>query len=109
MTRGALLPALALVALSWNVAFAQTVDHDLKLEFDDLSAKASAIVATVNDMEQKAKDNGQSLHPDILEQRALVQTSIARAEEALRDKNITQLRERLTRARGQLERLNKML
>jgi hypothetical protein len=101
--KAALLPAIALIA------FAQDVDRDLKLEFDDLSAKASAIVETVNAMEQKAKDNGESLHPNILEQRALVQSSIARAEEALRAKDRPALRERLTRARGHIERLNKML
>lgn len=103
MTSRALLPTIALVA------FAEGVDRDLKLEFDDLSAKASAMIETVNTFEQQAKDKGETLHSDIAEQRALVQTSIARAEAALRDKNNTELRERLTRARGHIERLSKML
>jgi hypothetical protein len=103
MNSGALLPAIALLAP------AQEVDRDLRLALDDLSAKASALVETVNALEQKAKDNGQTLHPDLIEQRALVQSSIIRAEEALRDKDNTALRERLTRARGHIERLGKML
>jgi hypothetical protein len=100
---GALLPAMALVA------YAQNVDRNLQNEFDDVAAKASALIKTVNAMEQRASDNGQSLHPNLVEQRALVQSSIDRAEEALHAKDMTALRERLTRARGYIERLNKML
>jgi hypothetical protein len=98
-----LLPAIALVA------YAQDVDRKLQNEFDELAAKASAVVETVNAMERRARDNGQSLHPDLIEQRALVRSSIDRAEEALRGKDMPALRERLIRARGHIERLNKML
>jgi hypothetical protein len=101
--QGALFPAIALVA------YAQDVDRKLQNEFDDLSAKASALIETVNAMEQRAKDLGQSLHPDLIAQRTLVQSSIDRAGEALQAKDMPALRERLTRARGHIERLNKML
>jgi hypothetical protein len=99
----ALLPATAIMA------YAQDVDRKLQNEFDELAAKASAVIETVNAMEQRARDNGQSLHPDLIEQRALVQSSMDRAGEALRSKDMPALRERLTRARGHIERLNKML
>jgi hypothetical protein len=100
---GMLFPAIAIVA------YAQDVDQALKLEFDDLAAQAGALVETVNAMEQRAKDMGESLHPDLVERRALVQTSIDVAAEALRAKNMPALRERLTRARGHIERLKKMI
>ena len=102
-TAAALFPALAILA------GAQDTERSLRLEFDNVSAKASAIIETVNAMEQRAKELGQSLHPGLIEQRALVQSSIDRAQEALDAKDMARLRERLTRARGLIERLNKML
>jgi tRNA U34 5-carboxymethylaminomethyl modifying GTPase MnmE/TrmE len=102
-TVSALVPLLAIVCL------ADDTERSLKLEFDDLAAKAAALIQTVNEMEQHARENGQTLSPDLLEHRALVQSSIDRAAEALQTKDLRLLRERLNRARGQIERLRKMV
>ncbi|HKD04316.1 MAG TPA: hypothetical protein VKB79_00315 [Bryobacteraceae bacterium] len=99
----ALIPAIALAAT------AQQVDRKLQSEFDDLSAKAAAMIETVNAMEQRARDNGDLINPAILERRALLQSSIQRAEDALRDKDMGALREQLVRARGHLDKLSRMI
>lgn len=103
-----LVPA-AIVALAGGASAADTsAEHKLKIEFDELAAKATAAIDTVNSMEERAKANGQSLHPALVAQRILVQSSMDDAEEALRAKDMEALRERLKRARAQIERLYNM-
>jgi hypothetical protein len=99
----ALIPAIVLAAA------AQQVDRKLQNEFDEVSSKAEAIIETVNAMEQRARDNGDLINPGILERRALLQSSIRRAEEALRSGDAQTLREQLVRARGHLEKLSHMI
>ncbi len=98
-----LVPALAMVAR------ADVVDRSLKIEFDELSAKAAAAVDTVNAMEQRAKDAGNSLTPDLLTLRALVRSAMDDAGKALRDGDANELRKCLDRARGLIDRLYKTL
>jgi hypothetical protein len=99
----ALLPALVMVAA------AEDIDRKLKLEFDELSARTTAAVETVNSMEIRAKESGYSLNPDILAQRELLVSTMESAGEALRAKDAELLRKRLDRARGLVDRLFKML
>jgi hypothetical protein len=105
-----LVVLLAMAALAGAaIAADRPVDRRLKREFDELSAKATAIIDTVNAMEERARADGQSLHPDLVARRALVQSSMDEAEKALRADDADALRERLKRARGHIEKLNKML
>ncbi len=106
MNRSA-VPAV-MVAVACTAAAAETPEHLLKIEFDELAAKATAAIETVNGMEQRAKANGQELHPGLIAQRILVQTAMDDAEEALRAKDFDELRERLKRARAHIERLYSM-
>jgi hypothetical protein len=100
---------VVMVAVASTAVAAETPEHRLKVEFDELAAKATAAIETVNGMEQRAKANGQALHPDLIAQRILVQTAMDDAEEALRAKDLDALRERLKRARSHIERLYSML
>ena len=102
----ALIVTLAL-ALSAN-AGRQSGDEKLKIEFDELAAKATAGIETANGMEQRAKAGGLSLHPNLLTQRILVQTAMESAQESLRAGDMVMLQTRLKRARATIERLYKM-
>jgi len=100
---------IAMAALSCAANGAdQPADHRLKLEFDELSAKATAGIGTVNFMERRANEDGLSLHPNLIAQRALVQSSMDDAQEALRANDMDALRTRLDRARGIIDRLYRM-
>jgi hypothetical protein len=102
-TAAALVPAVAMVA------YAEDARKSMQAEFDELAARATAAIDTVNSMEDRARADGFSLHPDLIAQRSLVQSSMNSAEEALREKDFSRLRERLKRARGHIDRLYKML
>jgi hypothetical protein len=98
----------AMVVVSGAAIAADTPDRQLKAEFDELTAKATAAISTVNDMEKRARASGQSLHPSILAQRVLIQSGMDQAEEALRAKNMDDLEDLLKRVRGYIDKLYKM-
>ncbi|MFN7922337.1 MAG: hypothetical protein U0Q16_19700 [Bryobacteraceae bacterium] len=81
----------------------------LQLEFDELTAAATATLDTVAALERNARAQGHRLHPSLVAQRALVESFMDSAERALRQSEWAILRERLTRARAAIERLNRML
>jgi hypothetical protein len=108
MKRLGILLALAALSLA-AIAAGRPVDRRLKVEFDELAAKAAAIIDSVNALEDRARADGQSLHPDLIARRALVRSSMDEADKALRANDADALRERLKRARGHIERLNRML
>ena len=84
-------------------------EHQLKLEFDELAAKATAAIEMVNGMEERARDAGSTLNPDLIAQRILIQSTMDEAQESLRAKDMDALRERLKRVRGHIEKLYRML
>jgi hypothetical protein len=108
MIRIAILVAMAVFSCA-AIAADRPVDRSLQLEFDELAAKATAAIDAVDAMEKRAQADGQSLHPNLIAQRALVQSSMDNAEKALRANDTDRLRERLKRARGNIDRLSKML
>lgn len=108
MRRLSVVLAMAAFSLAL-IAADKPVDHRQKVEFDELAAKASAVIDTVNAMEDRARADGQSLHPDVVARRALVQSSMEDAQKALDANDGDLLKERLKRARGHIERLNRML
>lgn len=108
MSRIAILVTTALVSHA-AIAADGDIDRRLKLEFDQLAAKATAIIYTVNWMEERARGDGQSLHPDLIARRILVQSSMDDAERALRANDMAGLGEMLKRARGHIDRLYRML
>jgi hypothetical protein len=108
MNRLAALVPIAAVS-SCAMSAGTPVDRSLKIEFDELAAKATAVIDTVNALEERARADGQSLHPNIIARRALVQSSMDDAERALRANDMAGLGERLRRARGHIDRLYRML
>jgi hypothetical protein len=103
------VPMLAVVLASTANATEKPTEHQLKIEFDELAAKASAAIDTVNGMEQRARDDGQTLHSSLLIQRNLVQSTMDEAQESLSAKKLDQLQERLKRARAHIDRLYRMI
>jgi hypothetical protein len=108
MNRVFLSTAIA-VASHAAIAAEGPVDRALKIEFDELAAKATAAIDTVLALEQRARDNGESLHPNLIAQRLLVQSTMDGAGEALRANDSKALRDHLARVRAQIERLYRML
>ena len=110
---GLVVPAaIAVVACATVTADAPAetpAEHQLKLEFDELAAKATAAIEMVNGMEERARDAGSTLNPDLIAQRILIQSTMDEAQESLRAKDMDALRERLKRVRGHIEKLYRML
>jgi hypothetical protein len=103
------VPAAVVVFSFAAVAADSSTDRQLKVEFDELASKATAAIDTVNAMEQRARADGQTLSPSLTAQRVLIQSGMDQAEEALRARDMVQLRDRLKRVRGYIERLYQML
>lgn len=98
-----LIPAVAIVMQ------AASVPQKLKIEYDELAAKAGAITETVNAMEDRAKAAGHSLNSNLIAQRTLVRSSMDDATDALKKDDAPRLKECLDRARAIIERLSKSI
>jgi hypothetical protein len=104
-----LVAVMVMLVLAWCAVAGQPPGEEkLKLEFDELAAKATAGIETVNGMEQRAKAEGHTLHPNLIAQRILVQTAMESAQESLRAGDLTKLQSRLKSARASIERLYSM-
>jgi hypothetical protein len=108
MKRLAVVLAMA-VSCQSAIAAGGPVDRQFKIEFDELAARASAVIDTLQAMEARARAAGYSLHPNLVAQRVLVESSMDSAEKALCTNDIEQLGERLKRARALIDRLYRML
>jgi hypothetical protein len=106
---GIAVPAAIAVVACASVTAETPAEHKLKLEFDELAAKATAAVEMVNGMEERARDAGSMLNPDLIAQRILIQSTMDEAQESLRAKDMDALREQLKRVRGHIEKLYRML
>lgn len=82
-------------------------ERRLRREFDELTARAIAILDVVRNSEQQHADRGLSLHPDILAARNRVEAAMDDAEESLNAKDWWALKARLQRARGFVEQLQR--
>jgi hypothetical protein len=102
---------LLTVLLVWGLCQAggAQVEKGLKVDFENLAARAEAAIETVNAMEERARAAGEALHPALLEQRNLVRASMDAAEESLRASDNAGLRERLKRARAHIDKLYTMI
>ena len=95
--------------LFWTalVFAADKPERRLRVEFDELAARATAILEVVHDAELNLADRGLSLHPDILAARNSVEGAMDDAEKALFAKDWRALKPRLDRARACIEQLNR--
>jgi hypothetical protein len=77
--------------------------------FDDVSARASALVETVDNMQADLRQQGLTLHPDIAAARNSLVAAINSASAALDRRDWAQLHKSLDRARGWIDRLHRQL
>ena len=99
--------AILLCAALLSVSTAK--ERRLRQEFDDLAARASALVEVVDQTEANLRRQGQTLHPDIAAARNSLVAAMDRASSALERHDWTELRRSLDRARGWIDRLRRQL
>lgn len=103
------------VAFVWHCLLALAlavqggVDPELKGEFNDLAARATAAFEVVHNLEARLKSEGLTVHPDIRGRKVRVEMALDDAEEAIREGRTGDARKWLKRADGHLDRLEKAL
>jgi len=99
-----------LAILLWAALLSGSTGKERLLqEYDDLAARAHALVGVVDNMEASLRQQGSMLHPDIVEAREHVVSAINSAAEARDNQDWPLLRKRLDRARGFVEQLRRKL
>lgn len=89
---------------------AQTAkERHLRQQYDDLAARASAMIDLVDNKQADLRQQGLTLHPDIVTARNSLESSMGRATEALNREDWKDLRRNLDRARGWIDRLQRQL
>jgi len=99
-------------ALVWLAMLAFTgapSDREVKSEFDDVAARATAIFQTVSNIEARVKEDGHVLHPEIKGRSLRVEMALDDAEAAIKESRWSDARKWTKRASGHLERLEKAL
>jgi hypothetical protein len=85
------------------------VRTEVKSEFDDVAARATAIFETVANLEARVREDGHKLHPDIAGRKVRVEMALDDAEAAIKESRWNDARKWTRRAAGHLERLEKAL
>ena len=83
--------------------------QQIKSEFDDVAARATAIFESVTNIEARLQAEGHTLHPDIKGRRLRVEMALDDAESAIGKGLWTDARKCTRRASAHLERLEKAL
>lgn len=84
-------------------------ERRLRQQFDDLAARASALVQVVDQMDDNLRRQGLTLHPDIAAARNSLVTAIDSAADDLARHDWAELHKSLDRARGWIDRLRRQL
>jgi len=84
-------------------------ERRLLVEFDDVSARASTLVETIDNMQTDLRQQGLTLHPEIVSARNSLVAAINSAAAALDRRDWAQLHKSLDRARGWIDRLHRQL
>jgi hypothetical protein len=84
-------------------------ERRLLVEFDDVSARASALVEVVDNMQTDLREQGLTLHPEITTARNSLVAAINSASAALDRRDWKELSRSLDRARGWIDRLQRQL
>lgn len=85
------------------------VRAEVKSEFDDVAARATAIFEMVANLEARVKEDGHRLHPEIMGRKLRVEMALDDAEAAIKESRWSEARKWTKRAAGHLERLEKAL
>jgi hypothetical protein len=84
-------------------------ERRLRLDLAHVNGRAAALLSTVRLLEDSLRPQGLSLHPDIVRERLLLESELDEAAEALRDRDLPELADRIARARGRLDVLRRKL
>ena len=84
-------------------------ERRLQVEYDNVAARASAMLELVDHMEADLRQQGLALNPEIATSRNGLTASMNSAAGALERKNWNELRKSLDRARGWIDRLKRQL
>jgi hypothetical protein len=101
--------ALAFTAMLAFGAAAPPDQREVRSEFQDVAARATAIFETVDHLEARVRADGHNLHPDIRGRRVRVEMALDDAEAALKEGQWADARKWTRRASAHLERLEKAL
>lgn len=99
------------LALALCLSFAEAPQDakEIKSEFDDVAARATAIFQVVSNIEARVKEDGHVLHPEIKGRKLRVEMALDDAETAIKEGRWNDARRWTRRASGHLERLEKAL
>ena len=96
-----------MLAILLTALLLSTDNHQVKSEFDDVAARATAIFESVANMEARVKADGHTLHPDIRGRKLRVEMALDDAESAIKEGRWNDARKWTRRASAHLERLEK--
>jgi len=99
----------ALLLCSALLSSSADQEHRLRLEYDDLAAHADALIDAVDSLEASLQQQGLAIHPDIASARNHLIAARESASDALARRDWEQLRKRLERMRGWIDRLRRKL
>jgi hypothetical protein len=86
-----------------------TKERHLQVEYDNVAARASAILDLVDHLESDLRQQGLALNPEIATSRNGLTAAMNNASGALERKDWSELRKSLDRARGWIDRLRRQL
>jgi hypothetical protein len=101
------LTAILLFAMLLPASSAK--ERRLQVEYDNVAARASAILELVDHMEAGLRQQGLALNPEIATSRNGLTAAMNSASGALEQKDWNELRKSLDRARGWIDRLRRQL
>jgi hypothetical protein len=100
---------LAILLLAALLPVSTPKERHLRQQYDDVAARASALIGEVDRMEADLQQQGLSLHPEIKAARDSLQAAMDSAADARAREDWDQLRKDLDRARGWIDRLRRLL
>lgn len=84
-------------------------ERRLQVEYDNVTARASAMLDLVDHVEADLRQRGLTLNPEIATSRNGLTAAMNSASAALERKDWTELRKSLNRAQGWIDRLRRQL
>ncbi|MEZ5353884.1 MAG: hypothetical protein R2762_14700 [Bryobacteraceae bacterium] len=81
----------------------------LAREFDEVTAKTTAWLEVLDNLQHRAKQDGLSLHPQLTARRAMLEAAMDQAEAALRRRDWKAAADHIREVRGHLAKLTAAL
>jgi hypothetical protein len=102
--------ALAAILLCATLLPASSAkERRLNVEYDNVAARASALLELVDHLDAGLRQQGLALNPEIAASRNGLTAAMTSASEALERRDWNELRKSLDRARGWIDRLQRQL